>query len=184
MWTEILRILVESALLVVLVKYLAVPAIMERLKTSLSRELESFRQELGLAKVTYDQHLTLLLDYYNRIYKHYRQCQEAASWDIVVHPATGERDPKDNYLDVIDKFKGQWDTDEGKIRLLLPTRLLDCHQAVISAINDFTRACKDYSPDDDDSKEAVKKAFHPVDKAIQSLEVGLRDYLRTEKLLA
>jgi hypothetical protein len=182
-WADIGRVLLESTILVGFLQLVAGPALLERVKSSLSRELEGFRQELGLARATFDQHLGLLLDYYNRIYEHYRICQRAVSWDQIVHPERGSVKTKEEYLRRIDSFKEQWNADEGKIRLLLPKRLLESHEAVLSAINRFTVAVKRYSEADSATKLPVEAAFHPLHEALRALEEGLREFLRTERLL-
>lgn len=183
-WTDLGRVLLESVVLAGFLRLVAVPVLIERLKASLTRELESFRQELGLARATFDRHLDLLLGYYNRLYQHYRLCQRAASYDRTVHPERGEVNTKQQYLEGLDKFKSEWDTDEGKIRLLLPQAILECHLTLLEKLNIFRDAVKDYSEEDGTTKAAVVAAFHPVHDALMALEAGLRKFLRTEKLLA
>lgn len=183
-WTDLGRVLLESVVLAGFLRLVAVPALIERLKAALTRELESFRQELGLARVTFHRHLDLLLGYHNRLHQHYRLCQRAANYDRTVHPERGEVNTKQQYLERLDAFKSEWDADEGKIRLLLPQAILECHLTLLDKLNTFTDAVMDYSEEDDTSKAAVEAAFHPVHDALMTLEAGLRKYLRTEKLLA
>ena len=183
-WQEVIPEAVLVATLVLLVQGLAFPILADRLRKKLERKLETFRHELALAHDTYEKNLDLILEYYARIYRHYRVCQEAANFDVLVAPDHSERYPKKNYLDKIEAFRADWNRDEGKLRLLLPKRILDLYEKTLSVINVFTRAIKRHTESQDDrNKAGIQSAFERVHEETTRLELDLRDFLRTERLL-
>lgn len=183
-WQEVIPEAALVATLVLLVQGLAFPILADRLRKALEHELETFRHELALAHDTYAKNLDLILEYYARIYRHYRVCQEAANFDIFVDPDGSDRFPKKDYLDKVEAFRVDWNSDEGKLRLLLPKRILDLHEKTLSAINVFTRAIKRHTASQDDrDKDSILRAFETVHEETRRLELDLREFLRTERLL-
>lgn len=183
-WQDVLPEAALVATLVLLVQGLAFPILTGRFRKVLESELETFRHELALAHETYEKNLDLILEYYARIYRHYRVCQEAAHFDVFVAPDGSERYPKKDYLDKVEAFRGDWNRDEGKVRLLLPKRIRERHEKTLGAINVFTRAVKQHRKSQDDrDKAGIQSAFETVDEETMKLELDLRDFLRTERLL-
>lgn len=151
---------------------------------SLQAEIEKLRHELSLSKASYDHRLDLILDYYALFYGHYRLCQRTASADAHRRKPDGPVIyTKDAFLEALDKFIVDWSSQEGRIRLLLPTPLLALHEEVVDCFNKFKETVDKFSHDNDASRKAKEKAFEAVENVKVRLEDGLRAFLRTEELL-
>lgn len=151
---------------------------------SLQARLDKLSHELGLTKSSYDKRLDPILDYYALLYRHYRLCQRTTSADAHRKLPDGEvTNTKDMFLDAIDQFFVDWAAQEGRIRLLLPAHLLAIHEEAVDGFNEFKRAVVAFNSDDE-SREQKRKAFGAIENVKSRLEVGLREFLRTEKLLA
>jgi hypothetical protein len=151
---------------------------------SLQAEIERLRHELGLSKSSYDHRLDLILDYYALFYRHYRLCQRTASADAHRRLPDGPIIyTKDAFLDALDQFIVDWTSQEGRIRLLLLSPLLTLHEEVVDCFNKFKGAVDKFSTDNDASRKDKEKAFEAVESVKVRLEAGLRQFLRTEKLL-
>ena len=150
---------------------------------SLQAEIEKLRHELSLSKSSYDHRLDLILDYYALFYRHYRLCQRTASADAHRRLPDGPIVyTKDAFLDALDQFILDWSSQEGRIRLLLPSPLA-LHEEVVECLNKFKGAVDKFSNDNDASRKDKEKAFEAVESVKVRLEAGLRAFLRTEKLL-
>jgi hypothetical protein len=68
------------------------------------------------------------------------------------------------------------------MRLLLPEKLLAVHEEAVAAFNAFKRVVDDFQHDDP-ARTKKRDAFSRVENVKQRLETGLREFLRTEKLL-
>lgn len=157
--------------------------ILQRENTQLQRGLEEIKHELGLARSSYEHYLDLILDYYKVFYTHYRLCQRAASADAVREVEGGPIIfTKDEFLEKLSIFLADWAEQEGKIRLLLPNKLLQLHGEAIDCFNGFKRVMEHYQPDEDQRKKKVN-AFACVEDVKIQIESGLREFLRTERLL-
>lgn len=163
-----------------LLNKLATPVLIEKVRQIYLKDIESLRHELTLAKSTYDQYLNTILKYYARIYKHYRSCQNVVNADVAVFPDGTKKWHKEEYLKNLDSFVRELSKDEGYIRLLLPDRLLKLVDALIGAFNNFRDAAKTSTSD---NKRRVIECFQEIDDKKNELELGLREFLRTEKLL-
>lgn len=147
-----------------------------------TRTLQREAHELGLAKSSYDHYLDLILEYYRVFYGHYRRCQRTAGADGHRQPDGSITSTKDEFLDELDAFLADWAAQEGRIRLLLPSRILALHMEAIDAFNQFKRAVDRFRKDDTTRKEK-EQAFAAIESVKSRLEEALREFLRTEKLL-
>jgi len=146
------------------------------------RALQREQHEFGLAKSSYDHYLDLILEYYRIFYTHYRLCQRTAGADGHRQPDGQITYTKDDFLSGLDTFLADWAAQEGKIRLLLPSKILALHSEAIDCFNRFKRAVDHFKKDDTTRKEK-EEAFAAVESVKSRLEKALREFLRTEKLL-
>ncbi|GAB1389041.1 MAG: hypothetical protein AMXMBFR78_36470 [Rubrivivax sp.] len=146
------------------------------------RILQNEQYELGLAKSSYDHYLDLILEYYQVFYRHYRMCQRAANADGHRLSNGTITSTQDEFLEALDDFLVDWAAQEGKIRLLLPSRILELHGEAIDCFNVFKRAVDGFRKDDI-TRQAKVEAFMKVESVKSRLEDALREFLRTEKLL-
>ena len=161
-----------------------VKTILQRQTASLQNDLEQMRHELSLTKASYDYRLGLILDYYALFYRHYRLCQRTTSADAHRQLPDGPVVyTKHAFLGLIDQFILDWAAQEGRIRLLLPASLLPLHEEAVERFNKFKHAVDGFRVEDDKSKERKEKAFEAIEDLKSRIEVGLRTFLRTEKLL-
>lgn len=157
--------------------------ILQTEKAKIDSQIESIRHEFGITKSSYEHHLDLILDYYASFYNHYRLCQRTATADAHRELPDGEIvHTKDEFFDTLGEFLADWAKKEGRIRLLLPAKLLKLHEEAIAKFNEFKRAVYDFTPAEPipRKKEIV---FKEIDDIKSRLENGLRDFLRTESLL-
>lgn len=146
-------------------------------------QLEALRHEFGITKSAYEHHLDLILDYYATFYKHYRLCQRTACVDVYRKLPDGEMaDTKNEFLKTLDGFLSDWAAQEGRIRLLLPVKLLSIHEEAVTRFNEFKRAVQEFSTAESFPRKK-ENAFHGVHEVKSKFEAGLREFLRTEKLL-
>lgn len=146
------------------------------------RILQNELHELGLAKSSYDHYLDLILEYYQIFYRHYRMCQRAANADGHRLPDGTITSTQDEFLEALDGFLIDWAAQEGKIRLLLPSKILALHGEAIDSFNTFKRSVEGFRKDDK-TRQAKMDAFKNVEGVKSRLEEALREFLRTEKLL-
>ena len=148
----------------------------------LKEKLEDLRNELGLAKSSYDHYLDLILEYYRIFYRHYRLCQRTAGIDAHRLPDGTITFTRDEFLADLDTFLVEWATQEGKIRLLLPSKILTLHSEAVDCFNQFKQAVDEFQKDEE-SQNKKGDAFTAVDDLKSRMEDALREFLRTEKLL-
>lgn len=146
-------------------------------------QLEALRHELGIAKSAYEHHLDMILDYYATFYRHYRMCQRTANADAHRELPDGKIVfTKDEFMAALGSFLADWAAQEGRIRLLLPAKLLAIHEEAIGQFNEFKDAVFAFS-----SAEPIprrkEKAFLGIEQVKNKLESSLREFLRTESLL-
>lgn len=146
------------------------------------RILQTEHHELGLAKSSYDHYLDLILEYYQVFYRHYRMCRRAANADGHRLPDGTITSTQDEFFVALDGFLTDWAAKEGKIRLLLPSRILALHDEAIDGFNGFKKAVDAFRKDDK-TRQAKMDAFKNVEGIKSRLEEALREFLRTEKLL-
>lgn len=157
--------------------------ILQNKKANSDVHLASIRHELGIAKSAYEHHLDLILEYYATFYRHYRLCQRTAHADAYRKLPEGElKHSRDEFLDALDGFLADWAAQEGKIRLLLPAKLLETHEEAVVAFNEFKRSVQAFSSAEPYPREKAK-VFNKIDGIKVKLEAGLREFLRTESLL-
>lgn len=156
--------------------------ILQNESAALQRKLEELRHEMALTKSSYEHYLDLILNYYSTFYRHYRLCQRTASADAHRTPDGEITHTKDEFLAQIDQFLREWADQEGRIRLLLPAKIMSVHEDAIKCFNDFKRAI-DAFKHDEESHEKKKVTFRAVDEVKSRMEVLLREFLRTEQLL-
>jgi hypothetical protein len=151
-------------------------------KRILQNELEELRHELGLVQSTYEQHLNLILDYYSVFYRHYRLCQRTASANAHRKPDGQVTYTKEEFFPKLDQFISDWATTEGKLRLLLPSKVLPIHLEAIERFNQFKQAVDEFR-NDEESRKKKEEAFKAIEDIKNQMEEALREFLRTEKLL-
>ncbi|RJQ72306.1 MAG: hypothetical protein C4519_18645 [Desulfobacteraceae bacterium] len=157
--------------------------ILQSEKAKIDSQLEGIRHEFGITKSSYEHHLDLILGYYASFYNHYRLCQMAASADAHRELPDGEIVyTRDDFFEKLGDFLKDWANKEGRIRLLLPAKLLKVHEEAVGKFNEFKRAVYDFTTAEPvpRKKEVV---FRELDDIKVRLENGLRDFLRTESLL-
>ena len=155
---------------------------LQREQSALQTQIEELKHELGLAKSSYDQYLDLILEYYRVFYRHYRMCQRTANADAHRQTDGTTTFTQDEFLEDLDTFLVEWAAQEGKIRLLLPSKLLELHGEAIDCFNHFKRSVEDFRKDDATRQRKVD-AFVQIESVKSKLEESLREFLRTEKLL-
>ncbi len=156
--------------------------ILQRESAKFAEQLASINHELKLRESSYAKYLDLLLDYYDTFYRHYRLCQNAANQDAHRMPDGSVIKTKDIFFEQLDAFLSESKAKEGKARLILPPSILALHEASISAFNAFKDAMTrdNYDPV---FHAQTDSAFARVHAVKQSLEEGLRNFLRTERLI-
>jgi hypothetical protein len=151
--------------------------------SALSQQVASLGHELSLRKSAYDKHLDLLLDYYASFYRHYRTCQAAAEKDAVQLPDGTRVSMKEKFFEELDDFLVRSAAAEGRIRLILPVRALELHSETLRVFHDFKRVMERKLYDDEfHTKKAA--TFMELHALKEQLEKVLREFLRTEHLLA
>ena len=156
--------------------------IVQNESAALQRKLEELRHEMALTKSSYEHYLDLILNYYSTFYQHYRLCQKTAAADAHLTPDGKEVHTKDEFLTKIDHFLNDWADQEGRIRLLLPAKIMSVHEDAIKCFNDFKHAIDAFKHDEESHKKK-KDAFRAVDEVKGRMEALLREFLRTEQLL-
>lgn len=146
------------------------------------RILQTELHEFGLAKSSYEHYLDLILEYYQVFYRHYRMCQRAANADAHRLPDGTITTTQDEFFDALDDFLVEWAAKEGKIRLLLPSKILELHVEAIDCFNVFKKSVDGFRKDDK-TRQAKVEAFRELENVKSQLENALREFLRTEKLL-
>lgn len=183
-WVQIFTSITTSTLVIGVIIYVGknfiIPVLIEKVRQEFEKEVESLRNEFLLAKSTYDQYLKMILEYYNNIYKFYRICQNATSYDVKSFPDGMMQFSKKEYFKNLDFFVDEYSKTEGHVRLLLPDRLMKIDVELKDAFNKFRDEIKDSIPE---TRESLLPHFKLIDQKIHELEAGLREFLRTEKLL-
>ena len=156
--------------------------ILQREQSVLQTQIEELKHEFGLAKSSYDHYLDLILEYYRLFYRHYRMCQRTANADAHRQPDGTITFTQDEFLENLDTFLIEWAVLEGKIRLLLPSKILEIHSEAIDCFELFKHSVVDFHKDDV-TRQAKKDAFEKIESVKSRLEESLREFLRTEKLL-
>lgn len=157
--------------------------ILQNERAGFERALSDHVHELGLAKSSYDRYLELILDYYSMFYEQYRFCQRVSAADAYRHKETGITvHTKGEFLSKLDEILEEWARREGKIRLLLPSAILEIHMEAISAFNAFKRSVEEFDTTHE-TRAAKEQAFVEVDRVKKCMESSLRAFLRTEHLL-
>lgn len=157
--------------------------ILQEERAKLDTKLEEVRHELGIAKSAYEHHLDLILDYYAMFYRHYRLCQRTASADAHRKSHDGELVyTKDQFIKLLDEHLIEWASQEGRIRLLLPSKILELHEKSVEKFNQFKHAVGEFSPAEGTPRKK-ELAFNEIHEIKLQLEEGLREFLRTESLL-
>ena len=157
--------------------------ILQEEKAAIDAKLDSIRHELGLTKSSYEHHLDLILDYYALFYKHYLMCSRAANADAYKPLPDGEiTHTREEYLDNLEDILKEWQAYHGRVRILLPTKLLTIHESAIGKFNEFRDAIYEFKSSDEQPRRKTV-VFKELDEIKNQLESGLRDFLRTESLL-
>jgi hypothetical protein len=144
--------------------------------------LENLKQELGLARVSYDKHVEHIVDYYSLLYGHYQTCQRTEHADIFRHPEREDADAKAGFMSGIDAFAAEWNSRQGKLRLILPSKCLVLHEELITAFNEFKDAVGRYDRNSSERRGELRICFMNIDRLKGELEKSLRAYLRTDSV--
>ncbi len=122
------------------------------------------------------------MDYYNTYYQHYRLCQRAACADAHRQDDGSITYTKDDFDAGLGRFLSDWASQEGKIRLLLPSQILSLHEESIEVFNQMKAAVFKFKQNNE-TRKLKTDAFKEVEQVKTAIERSLRDFLRTEKLL-
>lgn len=156
--------------------------ILHREQGALLAGLEELKQELGLARLSYDKHVQNVVDYYAMFYKSYQLCQRTSRADLIRHPDRDDLDTKKDYLSKIDDIADDWSERQGLLRLVLPRQALNLHEQAIAEFNNFKSLVKSYDNNSVESRTSIKDCFVRIDALKQQLEICLRVHLRTDKV--
>jgi hypothetical protein len=156
--------------------------ILQREQSVLLAGLEELKQELGLARLSYDKHVQHVVDYYAMFYKSYQLCQRTSRADLIRHPDREDLDTKKDYISKIDDIANDWNMRQGLLRLVLPQQALNLHEQAIGEFNAFKNLVKSYDNNSMESRNALKDCFIRIDAIKQQLESCLRIHLRTDKV--
>jgi hypothetical protein len=188
-WSVPLAILTSvgggAVIVVALVRWLAevtAKRILQNEQHAILKSLEELKQELGLARLTYDKHVQQVVEYYGMFYKSYQLCQLTAGADITRRPGLPDLDLKGDYLNKIDSIADEWNAKQGVLRLVLPHNLLRLHEQAISELNRFKDCVTNYRNSDAATRTDLQESFKRFDALKQQLEKGLREHLRTDKV--
>ena len=82
----------------------------------------------------------MILDYYATFYRHYRMCQRTAHADAHRELPDGKMIlAKDEFIAALGSFLSDWAAQEGRIRLLLPAKLLAIHEEAVGLARESRR---------------------------------------------
>lgn len=155
---------------------------LQREASKFSEQLAALSHELSLRESSYAKHLDLLLEYYAIFYRHYRLCQNATNQDAHRMLDGSTIKTREVFFEQLDEYLSESKAQEGKVRLVLPSHLLQLHGEAIDAFNAFKDAMKRDNYDET-FHEQKRHAFAKIHTVKEQLEVGLREFLRTEHLL-
>lgn len=175
-----------AAVVAVLLHYLAdlhAKRTLQREASELGQKVVDLSHEFKLRESVYAKHLELLIRYYEAFYRHYRICQSAANQDAHQFPDGSVVKTRDMFWEKLDSWRAELAALEGSARLLLPASLLDVHEESIAAFNQFKNVMKRTVYDDRYQTEK-RDAFARIEDVKIRFEVGLRSFLRTEKMVS
>lgn len=156
--------------------------ILQNEQHKLSTSLKKLENELALEKSSYEHYLELIMNYYSTYYDHYRLCQHACEADAIRNPDGSITNTKNTFDSQLDVFLKKWSAQEGKVRLLLPTEILEIHEESIQAFNNVRDAVRKFK-NSDETKAGKISAFKNLHTVKIKMESSLRIFLRTESLL-
>lgn len=148
----------------------------------INTSLERFKGELALDKLSYERHVSDVVEYYEMVYKSYQMCQRVARADVLRHPTKGDTNTREEYLEHIDGVSDQWHEKQARVRLLLPTNILEIHDRLLERLNEFNVHVKKGIQGTEEYSNNIKKSFGAIHEVKAALEVGLRAYLRRDKI--
>jgi len=151
-------------------------------QNTLNKGLEDLKQELGLARLSYERHAQHVVDYYAMFYKSYQLAQQTEHADLIRRPDQEDLDTKKNYLAKIDCIADEWNSRQGVLRLILPKEALTLHERAIGDLNRFKDLVADFDNSSSESRAALHDAFVKIDATKRELEACLRNYLRVDKV--
>lgn len=151
-------------------------------QNALNEKLEDLKQELGLARYSYERHAQHVVDYYAMFYKSYQLAQQTEHADLIRRPGQEDLDTKKNYLAKIDGIADEWNTRQGLLRLILPKEALTLHGRAIGDLNRFKDLVADFDHGSSESRAALRDAFVKIDITKRELEDCLRSHLRVDKV--
>lgn len=149
---------------------------------AISQALTALGHELKLRESSYAKHVDLLLHYYSLSYRHYRLCQNVVNQEARKMPDGSVTNTRDTFFEQLDGLLVEFREGEGRIRLVLPAHLISIHEQSITTFNDFKDAINRENYDEKYHTDK-REAFARVLEVKKAMESGLRDFLRTEKLL-
>lgn len=156
---------------------------LQREAAVLSEKLTYIGHEFKLRESSYEKYLDLLLDYYSMFYRHYRLCQNATNQDAHRFDDGTIVKTRDVFFEQLDNYVSELKAQEGKLRLVLPPHLLEFHEESIVAFNQFKDVMKRDNYDES-FQTARRETFAKIITVTDKLEGGLRDFLRTERLIS
>lgn len=154
--------------------------------SSISRKLESYKQEISITNTTYSKFIEITLDYYTNIYQFYLICQNVANYTTVEY-----RDkPSEFYIEIYDRnlenFENKYNNIRGTMRLLLPDTIFNLDAKLLDAFNNFRSTIDlkslNYKVINNtvENKKKIMEAFKLLHIAKENLEISLKKVLRVE----
>jgi|CXWL01.1.fsa_nt_gi hypothetical protein len=144
--------------------------------------LEALKQELGIAKFSYEKHIQHVVDYYAMFYRAYQLCQITSNSDLTRHPTKSEVDTKQFYMESIDEQAREWNEKVGVLRLVMPNAVLDLHAKAVDELNLFKTAVKIYRASETRDDAEIRGSFKRLHEIKCQLEAQLRTHLRADKV--
>ena len=120
--------------------------------------------------------------YYQSFHKHYRACQRATNADAFRQSDGGITNTKDEFWEELDEYLADTAMQEGRVRLVLPSHILDIHGQGLDAFNEFKRVME-MTQYDEVFHRKKREAFATVHEVKERLERSIREFIRTEHLL-
>lgn len=159
--------------------------ILQREQNIVLASFEGLKQELSLARLSYDKHVQHVVEYYAMFYRSYSLAQRTANADFYIHPEHGDVDAKQDYLDQIDSISEEWQSKQGLLRILLPHQALDLHEKAIDEFNSFKDLVKKFQKKVGEEREKTRQelisSFNRLHEIKDDLEQCLREHLRTDR---
>jgi hypothetical protein len=173
-----IQIIVQSIIISVIVVFFT-----EWLKIIFQKKLESWKNELIIIQTSFSQNYSFILSYYTNFYKHYRRCCNVLNYDYKVYPDNTTKNSRETFLEQLNTYVKNVNEIEPTIRLIFPEHLMAVHDNSISVFNSFRSIIKSDIIQMGKPDQELISSFEQIQNVKNELEKGLRDYLRTERII-